>query len=131
MPLECRKTEYFALDNLPSVDGSYFENILTPEFEIIINNGVVKVTFEAEKIYEYDFIRTDILGSRIIKHIDAETIDFANSFNALSFVRDIDVFDHPLPFGGFVNYRLEARLKNNPSIKNASAKTIFVGATFG
>lgn len=131
VPLEYRKTEHFAFDNLPSADGSYFDDIIPPDFDVEINNGVVKVSFDAEKIYEYDLIRTDIFGSRIIKHLDSENVDLSNVVDTSVFTCNVEVVDHPLTFVGFVNYRLEVKLKNNPSIKNASAKTIFVGATFG
>ena len=129
--------------------GSYFDNVLTPEFELNMSGRSVSITFDAEKIYEYVLYRTDMFGTRKIYHLDTASLPLNEFFNKKItyqnpidnqretqnpdnnndvFTQRIELIDYPFTLFGNASYTLVAYLKDNPEIKNASTKLAFVGA---
>ena len=130
IPLEYRKQQYFANDYDGFSTESCFENIEDVEMSIKSDRRGVEIEFESEKIYEYDLYRTDLFGTRLIKHVDSESVDLADPNNIYDAKTSVKLTDNPWSFGRAVNYTLVVYLKNDPNIKNVSTKTVFVDTWF-
>ena len=125
-PLEYRYIEYFAADSTFD-DGSFFDEVSTPEFEVESKGGTCTISFVPKHIYEYDLTRRDLFGTHTIKHIPSDKRTYDGDFNSLiEEDEQIITNDYPISFGGAVEYTLVAYLKDNPDIKNVSTKIVFV-----
>lgn len=142
--LEYRKQLYFSEAENPSQQGSYFDTVASPDFNLTVSGHSVKIEFNAEKIYEYDVYRTDFLGTRKIKHINSVELPLSEFFNTKQterelieemgatdnvFTTKIEITDYPLAIFGYATYTVIAYPKGNETIKNASTKTMFADAT--
>ncbi len=129
VPLEYRYNEYFALDNLPTTDGSYFDEIKDQTLKIDKSTKGIRISFLKESAYEYSVVRTDIFGSHLIKHFDSETLALKRDYNNINYSQnEVSFTDHPISFGQPISYTLVTYLKNNPKIKNTSTKVVFIDA---
>ncbi|MDE6302712.1 MAG: hypothetical protein K2M36_03895, partial [Clostridia bacterium] len=102
-PLEYRKTELFALDNLPDYDGSKFD-IMSPTSMTVENlSGKIRIAFDSEKVYVYELYRKDITGTKCL-------------YSGIGTGDEISITDRPITFDGKVDYTLICSLKNNEEV---------------
>ena len=131
VPLEYRYKEYFALDDLPLAEGSYFDEIGEQNLTAEYSRKGVNISFVKESAYSYDVVRTDLFGSRVIKHFDSETLDLKGDFNnTYKSQTEVSFTDRPISFGLPVTYTLVAYIDDNLDIKNTSTKVVFVDVNF-
>lgn len=116
-PLEYRKSEYFAQNNLPTASGSKFDKIENIDFEVSNNNGTIGISFDSEKIYHYEIYRQDVLGSQLI-------------FSSAGLGNRILLTDTPIAFEGKVDYTFVCHLINNEEISATLSKSVYIKDTF-
>lgn len=112
-PLEYRKIEYFAYNNLPLAEGSKFDKVDPINADISNSYGVININFDSETIYGYEVYRQDVLGSQLI-------------FSGVGSGEKITLTDRPIAFEGKVDYLFICHLKNNETISSSITKSVYL-----
>ncbi len=114
-PLEYRKNEIFANDNIPKHISNTFDAINDDLGVKIENkNGIITLSFDTKDIYSYKVYRKDALIKTQIKSIDGK--DCKGTFKMI---------DNPISLD-IVEYEIECYITSNPSIIKREKISLFV-----